>query len=475
MKKTFLSFLLFVIAAESVEAACKTEACRRAMAWKSDYAAIVLDEDIPRDGYFAVLGAMKSNGGVVAIEAEQVLLGWLPSSTAPKIRTTPGVRAVLYRSAATISDLVRSEESRSALRFFNRVVTGEYEDDVEAGLARHGQPLNGCARWWRGQEAFAQAVSATPDAEETPCSTSAKSRSLAIGDKSKGFEISRVVQPNFWYEEPWQNPDMRGRVAVHLFRLDSDGTVDQNEFTWTWDDFVYARDQVYGAFTFWANEAAIRNIQLSFSIFVMDPFSHYTRSTVPTRTKYEPIRHDSWTDDYLWMNDALSAHGYGTVLGPDPLTNQRNVYTQNDAFNLARRSDPSYGPFDRSFTIYVVYNPPPAPSRFLNNRSGYGLVDGPAVLVMWNTDDWFPQNLGRVVTHEVGHIFWACDEYPEQCDRCDYCFRSFGIPRGPRTWTSNRNCKNPIAGSCGVIKVDCVMDNLSVHALCADTPSQIGW
>jgi len=91
---------------------------------------------------------------------------------------------------------------------------------------------------------------------------------------------------------------MRGRISVQVFRLDSNGTVDPNLYTWTSADMATARDQVYGAFNFWANQAAARGITLSFRINIVDIFSRYTRQYVPTSTKYEPITRSS-TQAYL--------------------------------------------------------------------------------------------------------------------------------------------------------------------------------
>jgi hypothetical protein len=87
--------LILMLHASTSNGACKTAACTRAVAWTAGYTAIVLDAEITRDRYFAVLAAVKANGGVVAIESEQVFLGWLPRSAAGRLHAIPGVRAIL--------------------------------------------------------------------------------------------------------------------------------------------------------------------------------------------------------------------------------------------------------------------------------------------------------------------------------------------------------------------------------------------
>ena len=233
-------------------------------------------------------------------------------------------------------------------------------------------------------------------------------------------------------------------------------------------DLGTARDQVLGAFTFWANQASSRGITLSFRPIFMDPFSRYCRCIVGTPTRYEPITHSS-NDDYLWVNDALARQGYAA----SPVT-YANVYNQNDAFNAAQKSDPTYGPFDRSFSVYLVYNPTGAPLNFANGQRAYAFYDGPFVMMMWNSGGWGSNNIGLVLSHETGHIFWACDEYYDApsntgCFTCDICIAN----AGPRPNLPNRNCEYPV-GSCYSPRVACMMQHSS-YALCGDTATQIGW
>ncbi|MEA2235409.1 MAG: hypothetical protein QOC81_133 [Thermoanaerobaculia bacterium] len=473
-----LVIICLSIHAGSLSAACKSEACKQATAWKNGYTAIVLDDNIGRKDYFAVLDVVKANKGVVAIEAERVLLGWLPVNAAGKLRSTRGVSAVLYDPAPRVTDLVHRDEAIAALSYFNRVRTGEFEDTVEAGLAVKGEPLTGCviprptSSALRSQSL--QSTSSDSRNREDRASVLKIERTPPDTEDPNVPKFPGVVSPNFWFHTPYHNPSMRGRITVQLFRLDSDGSIDPNLYTWTNTDIGTSRDQVYSAYTFWVDEAAARGITLSFTVKTMDPFSRYTRSLIPTPTHYEPITH-SGGDDYLWINDALGPLGYGA----SPVT-QENVYNQNDAFNGAMAADPTYGPYDGSYSVYVVYNPSPAPSQFANGQRAYGMYDGPYTMIMWNSAGWGPNNLGLVLTHETGHIFWACDEYYDApsntgCYSCLHCFFNVG-PRNQQTtpWITNANCDYPNASSCDVPRTTCVMKDQS-HTLCPHTPGQIGW
>ncbi|HKO00265.1 MAG TPA: hypothetical protein VJ032_01145 [Thermoanaerobaculia bacterium] len=115
----------------TADAKCKTEACREATAWKAGYTAVVLDDNISGADYRAALDTITRSGGIVAIEAERVILGWVPLGAAGKVRQARGVTAVLYDRAARPSDLVSRPNALSALGFFNDVQTGAYEDEIE--------------------------------------------------------------------------------------------------------------------------------------------------------------------------------------------------------------------------------------------------------------------------------------------------------------------------------------------------------
>ncbi|HYC92423.1 MAG TPA: hypothetical protein VEO54_24655 [Thermoanaerobaculia bacterium] len=468
MKKAILVIICLVAQAESLDAACKSEACKRATAWKSGYTAVILDDDIGREDYFAILAAIQARKGVVAIEAERVLLGWVPRAAAAEVRATRGVKAVLYDAVPRPETMVRHEGALDALAFFNSVLTGEYEDVIEAGQARTGEPLVGCV-------------------VERPAAASSVSVSQSIRS-DRGDALADVIEDRFGQgtksgrrvaanssTPPFNNPHMSGRITVQLFRLDSDGTVDLNRYTWTATDFRIARDQVYGAFTVWVNQAASRNVPLSFTVNIVDPYSRYTRNFSPTPTRYEPITRSS-EEAYLWVNDALARHGYSA----SPLTFDE-VYKKNDAFNAAMAADPVYGPFDGSFSVYIVYNPPPASGNFANGRRAFAVADGPLVMMMWNSSGWGPEKLGRVLEHETGHIFWACDEYYDAasntgCFSCDTCMFNIG-PRNKFTtpWITNANCEHPAATGCDMPKTTCIMQSVGSGNLCQHTRDQIGW
>ncbi len=477
MRKATLALIIcLTILTGPLYAVCKSEACKQATAWKNGYTAIVLDDNISRADYFAVLDVVKANKGAVAIEAERVLLGWIPITSAGRIRAARGVSAVLYEAVQRPADLVHRDEALAALSFFNKVRTGEFEDRIEAGLAVEGQPLVGCvARERTSTPAHAQSIlSVLQDtlAEETGIMQTSEVNLTNGENPGKVLKLPGTVSPKWGdFQTPYRNTQMRGRITVQLFRLDSDGSIDPNLYTWSNTDLGTSRDQVYSAFTFWVDQATARGVTLSFRVETEDPFNRLTRSIYPTPTHYEPITHGI-VDDYKWINDALAPIGYGA----SPVTAE-NVYTQNEAYNLAKQADPVYGPFDGSFTLYIGYNPYPASDLFTDGTPAYaGFRGGPYVMANWNSGGWGPDNLGRVITHETGHIFWACDEHLSGCFTCYMCAYNVDPRNQIQTpWVTNANCENPSStGTCDVPLTTCMM-KLNSYNLCPHTPGQIGW
>lgn len=94
---------------------------------------------------------------------------------------------------------------------------------------------------------------------------------------------------------------------------------------------------------------------------------------------------------------------------------------------------------------------------------------------MWNSGGWGPENLGRVVTHEAGHIFWTCDEYYEGCSTCNHCLFNVGPRNQQQTpWIRNANCDGSTEAACDIPRVSCMMKDLA-PGLCSHTPGQVGW
>ena len=143
-----------------------------------------------------------------------------------------------------------------------------------------------------------------------------------------------------------------------------------------------------------------------------------------------------------------------------------------EVFNNDQKNT-TWPPSNWAFTIFVAYNPPPAPDHFTGDVHFAYVRDygGPWVQMLYNMGGYGTDRFNEVMTHETGHVFWACDEYYEPgyggCDRCTNC-RNFG----PRLAALNRSCAY-LPASCQ-LNQNCQMKN-NAATLCPDTRVQIGW
>ncbi len=153
---------LFLFDTQVAHAACKTDACRQALAWKTGYTAVILRDGISQEQFLSVISAIRQAGGAVAIEADEVLLGWVPASGATLVRKNSAVRTVLHRPSADAIDQLPVGRGRDALRYFNRTHGPDFEDTIEAAFAS-------------GPVEFTQCI---PDAPDDP------KRDTLFGDRS---------------------------------------------------------------------------------------------------------------------------------------------------------------------------------------------------------------------------------------------------------------------------------------------------
>ncbi|HYS54546.1 MAG TPA: hypothetical protein VER58_12380 [Thermoanaerobaculia bacterium] len=276
-------------------------------------------------------------------------------------------------------------------------------------------------------------------------------------------------------------------INVEVFEVESSGQVtptpsdpdqspgDLNTYTWTGAEYSNITNQAIYSLSFWRNQAAARGISLGFIIGVWEPYNSLVNQ------RYEPITHNV-LDDFRWINQIMEqcrppfsgcrAEGYGVSAPPALIFSRDNVATRVEEYNHDQLNRVS-PPYDGAFSVFVAYNPPGAPSFFPGSGGIYAYtydLSGPWVQTLFINDYWGSNNFDRVLSHETGHVFWACDEYNAGCFRtgCNSCTRG----RGPRPTAPNRNCE---VGQC-IGPQACIMNGaVDWTGLCGDTPLQIGW
>ncbi|MCC6509729.1 MAG: protein containing Planctomycete extracellular domain protein, partial [Pirellulaceae bacterium] len=182
---------------------------------------------------------------------------------------------------------------------------------------------------------------------------------------------------------------MLGRVAVTPVFLESNGQQDASTENWNPSLIQSTLQTIQTGVNWWvdllADQGSLHSLE-----FVLDT----TYATTPVATRYEPISRVS--NDYsLWTEEFLAGVGFNQT---------SNFETNMRAFNHAQRVKLQT---DWSFTMFVVNSNNDADGLFANGGSfsrAFAFAGG-LFLVSPSTRP------ASTFTHEIGHMFWARDEY----------------------------------------------------------------
>ncbi len=351
-------------------------------------------------------------GRVALIFSTHALIGWIPRELSNFLIGQAGIERIYYEPLPPDEIIYRDRQTLAAVNFFNAYSSKKLQMEIVAASEIKGEPL-------------------INDAFEAPL----------INYKEYLNNLPQNVLPS-----PGNSDTMTGPVAVTFFFIESDGTIDPNRYTWTDTAVNDTLNRASSGLLWWCNNASAEGYNLSFSIYYYPPNSNSMQQG------YEPILHPR-SDDYLWINAVMNKLGYTSG----------DKFTRVTAFNTWQRS--FYGT-NWAFSVFVCYNPSPAPTKFTDGYFAYAYKGGPYTQLLFINDGWGEANFGLVLSHETGHIFWACDEYYQAgyggCTSCGPC-------SGLRPFVPNANCEY-----CNPNSVPCMM-RYCENALCIYTKYQIGW
>ena len=192
---------------------------------------------------------------------------------------------------------------------------------------------------------------------------------------------------------------MIGDVMVGIIFMESNGAIDSSTEDWTSTEKSNVISEIQAGLNWWA--AREPNAHLTFTYDI--------NYGVPT--SYEPITRKSYTGSssenmWLWINEATDYLGYPN----DSYTGVR------DYINAIRTANNK----DWAFAIFVVdsssgtdgdNNGNGYTGDFADGYFAYAYRGGPFLVMTYNNDGWGIGNMDAVTAHEVGHIFYALDEY----------------------------------------------------------------
>ncbi len=179
-----------------------------------------------------------------------------------------------------------------------------------------------------------------------------------------------------------------GTVAVTPVFFESNGATDTQSQNWTSDEIQESIDKVVNGVSWWSDLLGTLDTVHSLD-FVFDT----TFAVNPFETRYEPIDRKSG-DHELYVAEFMASQGYD---------NEVNLENAMWRFNDAQREKLGA---DWAFTVFVVdaSDDPDGQFRSGGFPAAFALPGGLYMVVPSGRS-------ASTIAHELGHIFWAFDEY----------------------------------------------------------------
>lgn len=244
---------------------------------------------------------------------------------------------------------------------------------------------------------------------------------------------------------------MMGSMGVAIVLPESNGSIDSNSEDWTGGEQTNVINEINNAFTWWINRINAQGLTVSMS------FSYTTYLSQPT--SYEPITRNGYTgaanqNMWLWMNEIQGDLGFANGAGG------------GRAFANYTRAQHNA---DWGFVIWVADSSNDGNNQFADNTFGFAALGGPYIVMTYGNNGYGIGSMDAVTSHEMGHTFYALDEYSgpaDSDDRSGYlnCINGNAIDVGSPPPMSN---------------VGCIMRGgsspYSNNQVCSFTRGQIGW
>lgn len=186
-----------------------------------------------------------------------------------------------------------------------------------------------------------------------------------------------------------------GSVKVAVIFVESNGSTDQNKENWTTTRMNTVLNKIQWSLNWWSAQNA--SAQLTFSKINLGQKA----------TSYEPI-YRPHTDENLWINEIMNGLGYSS-----------GTYLQKvQSYNQWLRTNYNT---DWAFTMFVVdsvndndaYPGCFSDATFQSQWCAWGFWEYGSITMTYDNSRnvWGINNMHRVAAHEIGHMFYATDEY----------------------------------------------------------------
>ncbi|MSQ41015.1 MAG: hypothetical protein EXR55_05035 [Dehalococcoidia bacterium] len=195
---------------------------------------------------------------------------------------------------------------------------------------------------------------------------------------------------------------MIGSVAVGALFLESTGAIDPSTENWTATEKSFALQKLQAALDWWAAQEPAARLTFVTEVISEVPIS------------YEPIAR-AHTDNPLWVGEAMERMGVPASRYSDWGNRAYLGQAYGYVNDLRQRKGTNW-----AFSILFVRDVNDPDHLFANQQSAFARLGGPYQVNPYHSDGWGPENLHRVIAHEMGHIFYATDTYDNTTESSGY-------------------------------------------------------
>lgn len=353
-----------------------------------------------------------------AVSYANLILGWFSEEEVKNIATYPEVLEVHTRPlTAYPADWTTNQQT--VVRFYNNILTGQ---SAPSGMLFDGPPL--------------QCQIVDP-------------RALAVSLK-KSYGLQNAVSyedTSFAYN--LNSERMNGVIACTMLFVESDGTIDNDVFTWSPSSQHEVLTNTLENLLMWTYSAWSEKIKATFHLII-----YGLEQAEIMRQPYEPSLNWSIGQFGRWVNPVFERLGYHSIHISDKWNGHLNgLYTAMKRMNLYNYAIRQQLGATWSFVALITGHS--ASSQPLPVAGG--ALGGPYVSVPYG---YFVTPYNRyVMGHEIGHVFHAGDEYAGGCTK-----------EARYNGTPNLNCQGSLL---------CLMkEKEGLHPdtwICRYTREHIGW
>jgi hypothetical protein len=247
------------------------------------------------------------------------------------------------------------------------------------------------------------------------------------------YDMSEYMIGNAFYVNP--------TIAVGIVMPESTGAIDVNREDWTTTERNNVVSEITAAMDWWKNREPRAHLSFQYEIQYL-------------QTGYEPISRSS-DDEGLWIAEVLSALGFST-----------GSYISR-AYSYANDLRTRYKT-DWAVVIFVVDSSSDSDGCFTDGSFAYAYLGGPFMVMTYGNNGYGIANMDAVTAHEMGHLFYAPDEY----------WGAWSAADPSRTWgyLAVQNQNSVMGGSSNV---PCIMRGqvspYTSGSVCQYTRGHVGW